>query len=652
VVSIGFLFRQVTRLYDITTNSYQAAMWDSHFRVGGATGTNLQLADCPTGASSVNSKCMAASLLFHITKQASGYFENVWAWTADHDLDNPGNADAYESPEGIPLSVTTQISIYSGRGMLIESQGPTWLYGTASEHSQMYQYQLSGAKNIYLGHMQTETPYYQPNPVATKPYIAGTGNFTNDPDFASCTTDQCRSAWALRIVNTTDVFIYGAGFYSFFQNNQLGCTAQETCQLGLIQTNYSQGLWIYNIFTKGNVQIVSPAGGLPPLLFNDTTSDGYTSEIAAWLALSTGGGNLGTNGNGTGGGNVVYIDPGILPSSYGGHGSPSGATVTCSPPCTYVLPPLTLPSPTTINFGPSSTSLEVGCFVSSVYTNDFDGQVSTTSFYVAVTVTTTLTVPATTLSILPFSNVPIVSGISTTVIAPVPSIVAPPFVVTDNTAVLASAGITCISSGPVSRTITPKPWPYMSFPVNSTTSPTSTSPTPPLITVTHTTGGQGPTCSGGCGSTCTTHCSNPCSSGCNTNGASCSASTCTQGGDCAGPTCTAGGDCDGPACTRGGDCTGPKCDHGGHCNGPHCHRGGSCWGLFCHHGGDCIGPFCDHGGGCGPPLIGCPPGNCVGPHCHSPGDDDDNDNDGSGKSCQSTLSDLRERTNAKSSRFR
>ena len=29
---------------------------------------------------------------------------------------------------------------------------------------QMYQYQLHGAKDVFLSHMQTETPYYQPNP--------------------------------------------------------------------------------------------------------------------------------------------------------------------------------------------------------------------------------------------------------------------------------------------------------------------------------------------------------------------------------------------------------------------------------------------------------------------------------------------------------
>lgn len=38
-----------------------------------------------------------------------------------------------------PATNCAQISIFAGRGILIESQGPTWLYGTAAEHSVLYQ---------------------------------------------------------------------------------------------------------------------------------------------------------------------------------------------------------------------------------------------------------------------------------------------------------------------------------------------------------------------------------------------------------------------------------------------------------------------------------------------------------------------------------
>jgi len=56
-------------------------MWDSHFRVGGALGSDLDFAKC--AKKSIKDDCIAASLLFHVKSEASGYFENVWVWTAD-----------------------------------------------------------------------------------------------------------------------------------------------------------------------------------------------------------------------------------------------------------------------------------------------------------------------------------------------------------------------------------------------------------------------------------------------------------------------------------------------------------------------------------------------------------------------------------------
>jgi hypothetical protein len=70
----------------------------------------------------------------------TGYFENVWAWTADHDIDDPKQ---------------TQINVITGRSVLIESQGPSWFYATAAEHSLMYQYNIANASNIYLGMVST-----------------------------------------------------------------------------------------------------------------------------------------------------------------------------------------------------------------------------------------------------------------------------------------------------------------------------------------------------------------------------------------------------------------------------------------------------------------------------------------------------------------
>ena len=126
-----------------------SGMWDTHVRIGGSAGTGLQSDKCPAGGSTVNTACEGAFLMLHVTQKATIYLENTWFWVADHELDLP------------PPSVSSlnQITIYSGRGVLIESsQGPVWMYGTASEHSQMYNYQLANVKNIYMGVIQSETP--------------------------------------------------------------------------------------------------------------------------------------------------------------------------------------------------------------------------------------------------------------------------------------------------------------------------------------------------------------------------------------------------------------------------------------------------------------------------------------------------------------
>lgn len=121
-------------------------MWDVHFRVGGSAGTELQSDKCsktPKQTTTPNPECYGAFMLMHITEKANAYIENCWFWVADHELDRPDH---------------NQINIYNGRGVLIESNGPVWMYGTASEHSQLYNYQIANAKNVFMGLIQTETP--------------------------------------------------------------------------------------------------------------------------------------------------------------------------------------------------------------------------------------------------------------------------------------------------------------------------------------------------------------------------------------------------------------------------------------------------------------------------------------------------------------
>jgi glucan 1,3-beta-glucosidase len=99
-----------------------SGLWDVHTRIGGFAGSDLQTAQCEKTPDvkitmkNLDQDCIAAYMSIHVTKWASGlYMENNWLWTADHDLDDATNNN-------------TQITIYAGRGLLIESlQGRIWL---------------------------------------------------------------------------------------------------------------------------------------------------------------------------------------------------------------------------------------------------------------------------------------------------------------------------------------------------------------------------------------------------------------------------------------------------------------------------------------------------------------------------------------------
>lgn len=224
-----------------------AAMWDVHTRIGGSAGTNLQLEQCaknPNATHDAVASCEGAFLMMHITESASNvYFENTWFWVADHDLEIGADSQ--------------QIDIYNGRGVLIESSGPVWLYGTASEHSQLYNYQVSNASTVYMSLIQTETAYMQGNPDANTPFTANTKY--NDPSFTSCTADNCARTWGLRVVDSQDVYVFGAGLYSFFDNYGQDCLETESCQENIVSIENSAA-HMYGLSTKASVNMLTVNG--------------------------------------------------------------------------------------------------------------------------------------------------------------------------------------------------------------------------------------------------------------------------------------------------------------------------------------------------------------------------------------------------------
>ncbi|KAJ3556787.1 hypothetical protein NPX13_g10062 [Xylaria arbuscula] len=223
-----------------------SGMWDVHTRIGGTTGSQLTYSDCPAtpSSTSINNNCRSGHTSMHITSTANNlYMENVWLWVADHDVDD---------------SQLRQITVYAGRGLLVESKvGNIWLMGTSVEHHVRYQYQFRSTQNIYAGQIQTETPYYQPNPSARSPYPL----VASDPSFdLSCpkatAADNCAEAWGLVVSKSKNLLVYGAGLYSFFSNQVTACSAvgaSTLCQQGMVLYDAAEttNFRIYGLNTVG-----------------------------------------------------------------------------------------------------------------------------------------------------------------------------------------------------------------------------------------------------------------------------------------------------------------------------------------------------------------------------------------------------------------
>jgi hypothetical protein len=237
-----------------------AGMWDTHIRIAGSKGTNLESSTCPKAGTGSYDPCYSAFMGLHITPSATGYFEGTWVWLADHDLDIVGEA---------------QITVYSGRGILSESQGPVWMIGTGSEHHVLYQYNLVGAKNHYMGFIQTETPYFQPKPADPTP-------FRIDPTYNDPSPYEINpSAWALAVKDSRDILIFGAGLYSFFMNYSTDCLGSRKCQTQVATiSSSSSNINIYGLANVGSAYQLSVDG--VGVIDQKDNIEGFISAVTVW----------------------------------------------------------------------------------------------------------------------------------------------------------------------------------------------------------------------------------------------------------------------------------------------------------------------------------------------------------------------------------
>lgn len=247
------------------------AFWNSHITVGGAADTNVNVA-CSDGNTA---DCLAAFAMVHLTSTSSCYIENMWGWTADHSLERGGRQN-----------------IATGRGLLVEATKGTWLTGTAFEHNTLYNYNLHNAKNVYAGLQQTETAYWQgqgSQQNAPGPWTAVSQY--GDPDFLWCAggDQSCRMGLAQNIDGGTDLFLYGAAFWTFFHGetqtryNEPSTTCGTDCITNEARvTNSPKRLYWYAVNTKSaKIMILDNNGN--PAEYNNPGGWSPGGVIAAYL---------------------------------------------------------------------------------------------------------------------------------------------------------------------------------------------------------------------------------------------------------------------------------------------------------------------------------------------------------------------------------
>jgi len=72
----------------------------------------------------------------------------------------------------------------------------------------------------------------------------------SDPSgFEQCFLPTCAKTYGLAFKNSTRVFNYGAGLYSFFNNYDSGCLITTNCQQFMVTIEQSEGIYLYGLNT-------------------------------------------------------------------------------------------------------------------------------------------------------------------------------------------------------------------------------------------------------------------------------------------------------------------------------------------------------------------------------------------------------------------
>ncbi|KAI2468269.1 glycoside hydrolase family 55 protein [Annulohypoxylon bovei var. microspora] len=254
-------------------NPGDVGFWNTHFRVGGAADSQIQ-EKCGPGVTTDPAQCKAAFMLAHFTASSSAYVDNMWGWTADHDLDGIDN----------PLTNPQYISV--GRGVLIESTKPSWFIGFSSEHNTLYEVNINEAENVFIGFQQSETPYWQGgNSSLRTPDPWAPVALDSDPDFSWCAADDvhCRMSIYQRISGSNGLSLYAGGFWTFFNANG-GCATGEVCQTDAVRIDNATDVSYLGLGVNHVGNLVVQDG--EPVITSSGNIGGWFANVAAYLTDS------------------------------------------------------------------------------------------------------------------------------------------------------------------------------------------------------------------------------------------------------------------------------------------------------------------------------------------------------------------------------
>jgi hypothetical protein len=81
-----------------------------------------------------------------------------------------------------------------------------------------------------------------------------------DPGFEDCFLPTCAKTYGLVVQDSTYIFVYGAGLYSFFNNYDSGCITTTNCQQFMVSIKGSEAVYLFGLNTVAVQTLVEVEG--------------------------------------------------------------------------------------------------------------------------------------------------------------------------------------------------------------------------------------------------------------------------------------------------------------------------------------------------------------------------------------------------------